>query len=135
MLDEGLFTFNQLSYIPSANYGGYLVGSMFFTFGRIGNISLAPHILSCAAIVMSALIIFMALTLGPFDPFAAGVASVAMMILGSILVMQHSHNGRIIASLYAGVGVGIRLGNEYVIISLNMTTISKKQLCYFFYCK
>ncbi|WP_375607190.1 MULTISPECIES: YbfB/YjiJ family MFS transporter [unclassified Bartonella] len=33
MLDEGLFSFNQLSYIPNANYGGYLVGSIFFTFG------------------------------------------------------------------------------------------------------
>ncbi|WP_375676447.1 MULTISPECIES: YbfB/YjiJ family MFS transporter [unclassified Bartonella] len=46
MLDEGLFTFNQRSYIPSANYDGYLVGSMFFTFGRIWNISLAPRMLS-----------------------------------------------------------------------------------------
>ncbi len=35
------------------------------------------------------------------------------------MVMQHSHNGWIIASLYAGVGVGLLLGNEYVIISLN----------------
>ncbi|WP_375640919.1 MULTISPECIES: hypothetical protein [unclassified Bartonella] len=55
MLDEGLFTFNQLFYILNANYGGYLVGSIFFTFGRIGIIFLAPRILSCAAIVMSAL--------------------------------------------------------------------------------
>ncbi|WP_375639277.1 YbfB/YjiJ family MFS transporter [Bartonella sp. MF74HXZ] len=53
--------------------------------------------------------------------FVSGVASVAMMVLGSIMVMQHSHNRRIIASLYAGVGVGILLGNEYVIISLNRT--------------
>ncbi|SSZ40687.1 Uncharacterised protein [Bartonella grahamii] len=44
-----------------------------------------------------------------------------MMVLGSIMVMQHSHNRRIIASFYAGVGVGILLGNEYVIISLNRT--------------
>ncbi|WP_375607189.1 MULTISPECIES: YbfB/YjiJ family MFS transporter [unclassified Bartonella] len=58
-----------------------------------------------------------------------------MMVLGSIMVTQHSHNGRIISSLYAGVGVGILLGNEYVIISLNMTTISQKHLRYFFHCK
>ncbi|WP_375614683.1 hypothetical protein [Bartonella sp. AC535YNZD] len=51
------------------------------------------------------------------------------------MVTQHSHNGRIISSLYAGVGVGILLGNEYVIISLNMTTISQKHLRYFFHCK
>lgn len=30
MLDEGLFTFNPLSFMVSANYGGYLVGSPFF---------------------------------------------------------------------------------------------------------
>ncbi|WP_375674314.1 hypothetical protein [Bartonella sp. CL100XZDX] len=55
MLDEGLFTFNQRSYILSANYDGYLVGSMFFTFGRIWNIFLAPRMLSYTVIVMSAL--------------------------------------------------------------------------------
>ncbi|WP_244548677.1 YbfB/YjiJ family MFS transporter [Bartonella elizabethae] len=123
MLDEGLFTFHQLSYIASANYGGYLVGSMFFTFGRIGNISLAPRMLSGAAIVTSALIISMALTASFYlvflIRFIAGVASAAMMVFGSIMVMQHSHNGRVVASLYAGVGVGILLGNEYVIIGLN----------------
>ncbi|WP_281280255.1 YbfB/YjiJ family MFS transporter [Bartonella massiliensis] len=35
------------------------------------------------------------------------------------MVMQYSHNGRIIASLYAGVGVGLLLGNEYVIMGLS----------------
>ncbi|WP_375642154.1 MULTISPECIES: YbfB/YjiJ family MFS transporter [unclassified Bartonella] len=39
--------------------------------------------------------------------FAVGIASVAMMVLGFIMIIQHSHNRRIIASLYAGVGVGI----------------------------
>lgn len=93
---------------------------MFFTFGRIGNISLTPRMLSCAATIMSALIISMALTLRVLlIRFAAGVVSATMMVLGSIMVMQHSHNGRIIASLYVGVRVGILLGNEYVIISLN----------------
>ncbi|WP_280109521.1 YbfB/YjiJ family MFS transporter [Bartonella queenslandensis] len=29
-MGEGWFTFNQLSYIASANYDGYLVGSLFF---------------------------------------------------------------------------------------------------------
>ncbi|WP_375696247.1 YbfB/YjiJ family MFS transporter [Bartonella sp. AP331QHHD] len=62
MLDEGLFTFKQLSYIASANYGGYLVGSMFFSFCRVGNISRAPYMLFGAAIVTSALIFAMALT-------------------------------------------------------------------------
>ncbi|EIQ78593.1 hypothetical protein SF123566_9980 [Shigella flexneri 1235-66] len=33
MLHEGLFTFSQLSIIASANYAGYLVGSLLFSFG------------------------------------------------------------------------------------------------------
>ncbi|WP_375614769.1 MULTISPECIES: YbfB/YjiJ family MFS transporter [unclassified Bartonella] len=123
MLDEGLFTFKQLSYIASANYGGYLIGSMFFSFCRVGNISRAPHMLFGAAIVTSALIFAMALTpnfyLVFFIRFAAGIASAAMMIFGSMTVMQHSHKVWVIASLYAGVGVGILLGNEYVIIGLS----------------
>ncbi|MCL2898714.1 MFS transporter [Brenneria tiliae] len=123
MLDEGLFTFNQLSYIASANYAGYLVGSLFFSFGKLGNVSLAPRMLYGAAIATSVLIVAMALTthfpLVMMIRFAAGVASSAMMIFGSITVMQYTHNVRVIASLYAGVGVGILLGNEYVIIGLS----------------
>ncbi len=42
MLDEGLFTFKQLSYIASANYGGYLVGSMFFCFAELGIYPVLP---------------------------------------------------------------------------------------------
>lgn len=62
MLGEGLFTFNQLSYIASANYGGYLVGSLFFSFCRVGNISRAPYVLFGAAIVTSILIFTVTLT-------------------------------------------------------------------------
>ncbi|WP_281280256.1 YbfB/YjiJ family MFS transporter [Bartonella massiliensis] len=84
MLDKGLFTFNQLSYIASTNYGGYLVGSMFFTFGRIGNTFFAPRMLFAAAIVTSVLIISMALTtsfyLVVLIRFAAGIASAAMIV-------------------------------------------------------
>ncbi|MDD0946121.1 YbfB/YjiJ family MFS transporter, partial [Xylella fastidiosa] len=50
--------------------------------------------------------------------FTAGISSAAMMIFGSIAVMRHTFNVRVIASLYAGVGIGILLGNEYVVIGL-----------------
>ncbi len=50
--------------------------------------------------------------------FTAGISSAAMMIFGSITVMRHTFNVRVIASLYAGVGIGILLGNEYVVIGL-----------------
>ncbi|WP_208439252.1 YbfB/YjiJ family MFS transporter [Bartonella tribocorum] len=129
MLSEGLFTFNQLSYIASANYGGYLVGSLFFSFCRVGNISRAPYVLFGGAIVTSVLIFAVTLTTNFYlvilIRFAAGIASAAMMIFGSIMVMQHSHTLRVIASLYAGVGVGILLGNEYVLIGLSRSMGAK----------
>ncbi|MET3589731.1 hypothetical protein ABID23_000817 [Bartonella silvatica] len=55
ILDEGLFSFNQLSYIASANCGGYLVGCLFFSLCRFGNISRTSYMLSGTAIVTSAL--------------------------------------------------------------------------------
>ncbi|UNE55383.1 YbfB/YjiJ family MFS transporter [Bartonella machadoae] len=129
MLDEGLFTFSQLSYIASANYGGYLVGSIFFSFCRVGNISSPSYMLSGAAIGTSALIFSMAFTINfylvLFIRFAAGIASAAMMIFSSITVMQRSHKVWVIASLYAGVGVGILLGNESVIIGLSQSLNAK----------
>jgi MFS family permease len=33
LLSEGQFTFDQLSWIASANYAGYLAGSLLFSFG------------------------------------------------------------------------------------------------------
>ncbi|WP_342356087.1 YbfB/YjiJ family MFS transporter [Bartonella queenslandensis] len=69
--------------------------------------------LFAAAIVTSVLIFAVTLTtnfyLVVLIRFSAGIASAAMMIFGSITVMQHNHNLRVIASLYA-IGVGILFG-------------------------
>lgn len=119
MLKEEGLNLAQLSYIASANYIGYLVGSLFFAFTKFGHNSHTLRMLCAAAIATSVLLFAMALT--PIFPlllafrFAAGIASSAMMIFGSILVMRHTHNFYVIASLYAGVGAGILLGNEFVI--------------------
>ncbi|MCD8455692.1 MFS transporter [Xylella taiwanensis] len=122
MLDEGYFTFSQLSYVASAHYTGYLLGSLLFSFGRLGNTSRTCLMLYGAAIVTNVLIFTMAFTNDFFlvmvIRFAAGVASAAMMIFGSITVMRHTLNVWVLASLYAGVGIGILLGNEYVVIGL-----------------
>lgn len=122
MLHEGQFTFSQLSYIASANYAGYLLGSLFLSFGKLGNTSRTTMMLYGAAIVTNVLIFAMAFTshffLVMLIRFTAGISSAAMMIFGSITVMRHTFNVRVIASLYAGVGIGILLGNEYVVIGL-----------------
>ncbi|MEQ9946480.1 MFS transporter [Pectobacterium aroidearum] len=120
MLEEGRFTFNQLSYIASANYAGYLFGSLFFSFSRRASASQPMFLLFSAAAATGVLLLAMAMTtsttLVMVIRFLAGIASAAMMIFGSLTILHHTRQARVIASLYAGVGVGIVLGNEYIII-------------------
>ncbi|MEQ9864408.1 MFS transporter [Pectobacterium aroidearum] len=120
MLEEGRFTFNQLSYIASANYAGYLFGSLLFSFSRRTSASQPMFLLLSAAAATGVLLLAMAMTtsttLVMVIRFLAGIASAAMMIFGSLAVLHHTRQARVIASLYAGVGVGIVLGNEYIII-------------------
>ncbi|MEQ9871438.1 MFS transporter [Pectobacterium odoriferum] len=120
MLEEGSFTFGQLSYIASANYAGYLFGSLFFSFSHRASTSQPVFLLFIAAAVTGILLFAMALTthttLVMIIRFIAGIASAAMMIFGSLTILHHTRHVRVIASLYAGVGVGIVLGNEYIII-------------------
>lgn len=122
MLHEGIFTFSQLSLIASANYAGYLVGSLLFSFGVFNRLNNLRIMLLAAALVTGILIFFMATVTQSeivlFIRFMAGVASAGMMIFGSMLVLQHTHNPFVIASLFAGVGVGIFIGNEYVIAGI-----------------
>ncbi|QWT41611.1 MFS transporter [Dickeya dadantii] len=122
IIGENQFTFSQLSYIASANYAGYLVGSLLFSFSRLGRTAHPALMLFISAAATGVLIFAMAfdlpVMLAVAIRFLAGIASAAAMIFGSMLVLQHTHDSRVIASLYAGVGVGILLGNEYVIIGL-----------------
>ncbi|MEB6633352.1 MFS transporter [Kluyvera cryocrescens] len=119
MLHEGLFTFSQLSLIASANYAGYLFGSLLFSFGVFTRLAHLKAMLLAVALITGLLILFMAIVTVPevviLIRFLAGVASAGMMIFGAMLVLQHSQRPWVIASLFSGVGVGIFIGNEYVI--------------------
>lgn len=119
MLHEGLFTFSQLSLIASANYAGYLFGSLLFSFGVFTRLAHLKAMLLAVALITGLLILFMAIVTVPevviLIRFLAGVASAGMMIFGAMLVLQHSHRPWVIASLFSGVGVGIFIGNEYVL--------------------
>ncbi|MDM2942021.1 MULTISPECIES: MFS transporter [unclassified Citrobacter] len=129
MLHEGIFTFSQLSLIASANYAGYLVGSLLFSFGIFNGANHLRGMLLAAALATGILIYFMAIVTSPeivlCIRFMAGVASAGMMIFGSMLILQHTHNPFVIASLFAGVGAGIFIGNEYVIAGVAYAANSK----------
>ena len=48
LLSEGQFTFDQLSWIASANYAGYLAGSLLLSFGLFHLPRLRPMLLTSA---------------------------------------------------------------------------------------
>lgn len=128
LLAEGRFTFSELSWIASINYAGYLVGSLLFSFGLFHLPGRLRPMLLGAAVTTGVLILAMALFTQPVAVmlvrFLAGIASAGMLIFGSTLVLQHTRNPFVIASLFSGVGVGIALGNEFVIAGLHFALSS-----------
>ena len=128
LLSEGQFTFDQLSWIASANYAGYLAGSLLFSFGLFHLPSRLRPMLLTSALATAGLILAMASLTQPalvmLIRFLAGVASAGMMIFGSMIVLHHTRHPFVIAALFSGVGAGILLGNEYVISGLHFALSS-----------
>ena len=128
LLSEGQFTFGQLSWIASANYAGYLAGSLLFSFGLFHLPSRLRPMLLTSALATAGLILAMASLTQPalvmLIRFLAGVASAGMMIFGSMIVLHHTRHPFVIAALFSGVGAGILLGNEYVISGLHFALSS-----------
>lgn len=108
MLAEKQLTFNQLSWIASANYAGYLAGSLLFSFGLFHLPSRLRPMLLASAVATGILILAMAIFTQPavvmLVRFLAGVASAGMMIFGSMIVLHHTRHPFVIAALFSGVG-------------------------------
>lgn len=128
LLTEGHFSFGQLSWIASANYAGYLAGSLLFSFGLFHLPSRLRSMLLTSAVATGGLIVAMSVFTQPalvmLIRFLAGVASAGMMIFGTMTVLLHTRHPFVIASLFSGVGAGIILGNEYVIAGIQMSLAS-----------
>lgn len=127
MMAEGAFSFSQLSWIASGNYAGYLAGSLLFSFGAFHQPSRLRPFLLVSALASGLLILAMA-WLPPFIlvlliRFLAGVASAGMLIFGSTLIMQHTRHPFVLAALFSGVGIA--LGNEYVLAGLHFALSSQ----------
>ena len=129
MMAEGSFSFSQLSWIASGNYAGYLAGSLLFSFDAFHQPSRLRPFLLASALASGLLILAMAWLL-PFIlvlliRVLAGVASAGMLIFGSTLIMQHTRHPFVLAALFSGVGIGIALGNEYVLAGLHFDLSSQ----------
>lgn len=127
MLAEHHFDFSQLSYIASSNYIGYLVGALLFSLGYWHQPQRVTRNLFLCLGATSLLLFLMAFK---FDyswviliRFLAGVSSAGIIIFGSMLIFSLTTNKMIIGSLFSGVGAGILIGNELILLgrSLNIT--------------
>ncbi|MEF7276334.1 MFS transporter [Escherichia coli] len=129
MMAEGSFSFSQLSWIASGNYAGYLAGSLLFSFGAFHQPSRLRPFLLASALASGLLILAMAwlplFILVLLIRVLAGVASAGMLIFGSTLIMQHTRHPFVLAALFSGVGIGIALGNEYVLAGLHFDLSSQ----------
>lgn len=65
LLTEGQFTFSQLSWIASANYAGYLAGSLLFSFALFHQSSRLRPMLLASALATTGLITAMAFLPSP----------------------------------------------------------------------
>lgn len=128
MMAEGSFSFSQLSWIASGNYAGYLAGSLLFSFGAFHQPSrLRPFLLASAP--ASGLLILAMAWLPPFILVllirVGGCRQRRYADFGSTLIMQHTRHPFVLAALFSGVGIGIALGNEYVLAGLHFDLSSQ----------
>ncbi len=128
MMAEGAFSFSQLSWIASGNYAGYLAGSLLFSFGAFHQPSrLRPFLLVSAP--ASGLLILAMAWLPPF-------ILVLLIRFGGCRQRRYADfwfdadyaahaPSFVLAALFSGVGIGIALGNEYVLAGLHFAFSSQ----------
>ena len=144
LLSEGQFTFDQLSWIASANYAGYLAGSLLFSFGLFHLPSRLRPMLLTSALATAGLLLAMASLTQPalvmLLRFLAGFASAGMMIFGSMIVLHHTRHPFVIAALFSGVGAGMNMSLAVCILRCPRTRSgwARRQprlcsLCYWLY--
>lgn len=129
MMAEGAFSFSQLSWIASGNYAGYLAGSLLFSFGAFHQPSRLRPFLLVSALASGLLILAMA-WLPPFIlvlliRFLAGVASSRYADFWFDADYAAHAPSFVLAALFSGVGIGIALGNEYVLAGLHFALSSQ----------
>ena len=122
LLKEAQFSFDELSYIASSNYLGYLLGAILLSFSIFHSsqylkVSLVFSLLSTAFFLY--LLSVTTSFSGVFSiRFLAGVSSAGAIIYGSITVIKYFSSSFMTATFFSGVGLGIVVGNELVNLAL-----------------
>lgn len=118
MVEEGLLTVHGASLAASANYAGYLIGALLCIRVRPHNAQ-SISILSIAgtAICLAALAVLDAQWEVVALRGVAGVFSAMSMVAGSIWLFEHRQQSHRAPLLYGGVGVGIALSAELLVLA------------------
>ncbi|MCY0389330.1 YbfB/YjiJ family MFS transporter [Robbsia sp. Bb-Pol-6] len=118
MVDEGLLTLRGGSFAASANYGGYLLGALISVRARAGN----AHRFCLWSVVGTTLCL---VAMAFFTPLwaiivvrgCAGVFSALSMVSASLWLLEYRKHFGGTPWLYAGVGVGIAVSAEILVIA------------------
>ncbi|SDV48721.1 YbfB/YjiJ family MFS transporter [Chitinasiproducens palmae] len=118
MVEEGVITLQQGSLAASANYAGYLLGAFVAVRARARH----AHRLCLWSVVATALCLaVLALPLPTWGIVAvrgiAGALSAMSMVAASLWLLEHRGHFRGAPLLYAGVGIGIALSAETLVLA------------------
>ncbi|CAM4029219.1 YbfB/YjiJ family MFS transporter [Bordetella muralis] len=117
MVDEGVISVQGGSWAASANYAGYLLGAALAVRVRAHN----AHRLCIWSAVGTAICLALLAYLDSVSGIVvtrgiAGIFSALSMVAASLWLLEHRGHGKGAPLLYAGVGIGIALSAEILVL-------------------
>ena len=125
MVAEGILSLRGGSYAASANYAGYLLGAVLCVKARAGS---AHRICLWSVIGTAACLMILAVLTQTWAIVAvrglAGMFSSLSMVASSLWLLEHRGHHRGAPLLFAGVGVGIALSAEVLVLAAHAGMLS-----------
>ncbi len=117
MVEEGVITLQGGSIAASANYAGYLLGALLLMWARSHRANLLCVVATLGtAACLAVLAMLTSVWAIVVVRLLAGVLSAVAMVAGSLWLFEHRAQFAGAPLLYAGVGVGIALSAELLVL-------------------
>ena len=121
MLSEGVLTLRDGSLAASANYAGYLLGAILAMRARAHSAHwLCLWSVAGTALCLGVLALTMPVWLIVTVRGVAGVFSALAMVAASLWLLEQRRHGRGAPLLYAGVGAGIAVSAELLVLASHL---------------
>lgn len=126
MVEEGVISMQGGSWAASANYAGYLLGAVLAVRMRVHD----AHRLCIWSAVGTAICLALLAFLDSTSAIVvtrgvAGIFSALSMVAASLWLLEHRGHGRGAPLLYAGVGIGIALSSEILVLGAHAGLLSQ----------